>query len=102
MIADDIRIKVTEGLQPEYVSVENESGMHNVPAGSESHFKLVVVSDVFKGQSRVKRHQSLYALLAEEMSKIHALALHLYSKEEWEKQGEAAPLSPNCRGGSKS
>ena len=33
---------------------------HNVPKNSETHFRLVIVSDVFDGLSRVKRHQLVY------------------------------------------
>ena len=32
--------------------------MHNVPPGSESHFKVIIISDDFVGQSLVKRHQN--------------------------------------------
>ena len=32
-----------------YIDVTNESHMHSVPAGSESHFKVVLVSDSFAG-----------------------------------------------------
>ncbi|EDO25495.1 predicted protein [Nematostella vectensis] len=99
MIEDSIRNKVVQAMQPMHFSIENESYRHNVPAGSESHFKLVVVSDAFDGLSRVKRHQHIYSVLSEEMEKIHALALHLYTETEWGNQGQEAPLSPNCRGG---
>ena len=34
-------------LAIEHLFLENESSMHNVPANSETHFKLIVVSDDF-------------------------------------------------------
>ena len=37
--------------------------MHNVPPGSESHFKVTLVSDKFDGLRLVKRHQEVYGLL---------------------------------------
>lgn len=100
-----IQIRVEEKLQlsfsPIFKEVTNESYMHNVPEGSESHFKVVLVSEVFSDLSKVRRHQAVYKVLADEMAgPIHALALHTYSPEEWEET--EAPASPNCMGGSKS
>ncbi|MDU2563212.1 MAG: BolA/IbaG family iron-sulfur metabolism protein, partial [Haemophilus parainfluenzae] len=48
---------------------------------------------------KVQRHQKLYQLFADDLKNgIHALALHLYTKSEWESLGEAFPKSPNCLG----
>lgn len=97
-----IQSKLEAGLTPSYLDVQNESHMHSVPPNSETHFKVVCVSSVFDGLSRVKRHQAVYALLSEELdSGVHALALHLYTGGEWAKRS-AAPTSPECMGGSKS
>ena len=52
-----IEQKLTNSLTPSHLEVINESHMHNVPPGSESHFKVVIVTDVFDGISRVRRHQ---------------------------------------------
>lgn len=88
-------------LEPVVVQVENESHRHNVPANSETHFKVTLVSSRFEGLMPVKRHQQVYALLADELSgPVHALALHLYTPEEWQARGGERPDSPNCRGGS--
>jgi BolA protein len=97
---------ITERLQAalplQYLDVINESSSHSVPAGSETHFKLVLVSSAFEGLRAVARHQKIYALLSDEMPKgLHALALHTYTPEEWIAAGHAAPDSPECRGGSK-
>lgn len=84
-----------------YLDVVNESGQHSVPPGSETHFKLVVVSPAFAGLRAVARHQKIYGLLSDEMPRgLHALALHTYTPEEWEATG-VAPASPACMGGSK-
>ncbi len=85
---------------PTFCELINESNQHNVPAGSESHFKLVLVTDVFHGLRPVMRHQRVYAALGEMMGQIHALALHTYTPEEWQEK-TAAPASPACLGGSK-
>jgi len=100
-IYQKIREKLEENFHPQYVELANESHMHNVPANSETHFKLVMVSDGFAGQRPVQRHQAVYKVLAEELaSGVHALALHLYTAEEWDKTG-SAPASPQCMGGGK-
>jgi len=41
----------------------------------------------------------IYKLLATQMGLIHALALHLYTKDEWQSRQSSAPLSPKCHGG---
>ena len=100
-VAASIEQKLQSALGPEVLQLENESHLHSGPA-QESHFKLTVVSGEFGSLSRVKRHQRVYGILAEELDgPVHALALHLYSPDEWAQQGTAVPDSPNCRGGSK-
>jgi len=85
-------------LIPIHLRVENESHMHSVPENSETHFKVELVSDSFQDIRPVKRHQMVYQLLSAELDGgVHALALHLYSPDEWNGQ---SPDSPNCHGGS--
>lgn len=91
---------VRASFEPLYMDLVNESFMHSVPPGSESHFKLVLVSEQFFGLRLVARHQKVYAALGDVMQQIHALALHTYTPDEWQAQG-AAPDSPQCMGGSK-
>jgi len=91
---------VSRVFVPQHIELVNESYMHSVPAGSESHFKLVLVSDQFSGLRSVARHQKVYAVLGDLMQQIHALALHTYTPEEWQVLG-VAPESPKCLGGSK-
>lgn len=99
-IQSTIESKLTEGLRPAHLEVVNESGQHNVPPGSESHFKVVVVSDEFRGRSLVSQHRMVYALLGEELERqVHALALHTYTEEGWRSAHGAAPASPRCLGG---
>lgn len=96
-----IEAKVNREIASQYFDLTNESHMHSGPA-TESHFKLTVVAECFEGLSAVKRHQTMYALLADELRDgVHALALHLYSPAEWQARENPAPTSPNCRGGSK-
>lgn len=95
-----IHDKLQREFAPDYLQVDNESHMHSVPRGSESHFKVVLVSDALTGTRKVARHQRVYGLLADELAgPVHALALHLYTAEEWAAQ-RSAPASPACMGGS--
>ena len=95
---------ITEKLQalsPEHLEVINESHMHNVPEGSESHFKVVIVSDDFKDKMLIARHRLVNKALEEELNgSIHALALHTMTIQEWFDKG-GAPDSPPCLGGGK-
>ncbi|GAB2897255.1 BolA family protein [Microbulbifer echini] len=98
-LASQIEEKLTATFSPQFIDVQCESHLHNVPAGSEMHFRVVLVSEVFASIRKVQRHQKVYAALADEMAgPIHALALHTYAPDEWD--GEA-PVSPECQGGSK-
>ncbi|MGH1438822.1 MAG: BolA family protein [Cellvibrionaceae bacterium] len=100
LIQNTIEEKVKSHFAPEHFEIINESGNHNVPAGSESHFKLLIVSDVFAGLSKVKRQQSVYKLLSDELSgEVHALSMQTFSLEEWAQQPESS-VSPPCMGGS--
>ena len=97
-----IEHKLNDGLNPTFLEVANESHMHNVPPGSESHFKVTVVSERFEGERLVARHQRVNALLAEELAgKIHALALHTLTPDEYFEKAGKVPESPPCKGGGK-
>lgn len=86
----------------DFLEVVNESHQHSVPANSETHFKVTLVSDDFQGKTKVLRHQAVYKLVGELMNQgLHALALHLYLPEEWHSLNQVSPVSPNCMGGSK-
>ena len=51
---DSIIESLNDRLVVEKMYLENESAMHNVPANSETHFKLVIVSDNFIEMTKVK------------------------------------------------
>ena len=87
-------------FNPFFFEVINESSNHSGPA-TESHFKLIIVSDDFNGISLINRHRKVNELFREELSHFHAMALHTYTREEWNKK-QKAPDSPLCHGGSKS
>ncbi|MGD8932250.1 MAG: BolA/IbaG family iron-sulfur metabolism protein [Chromatiales bacterium] len=101
-IQNRIQQKLSAAFQPLNLEVINESDNHNVPPGSESHFKVVLVSKSFEGESLIKRHRRVNQVLAAELKgEIHALALHTMTPEEWFDRGGTSPASPECLGGSK-
>ena len=98
-----IEDKLLTAFSPLHLDVINESHQHNVPTGSESHFKVVIVSKEFEGERLIKRHRAINSLLSTELAEhIHALALHTYTEKEWnDYYSDQVPLSPKCMGGSK-
>lgn len=100
-IEQSIEQLLREALPVAYLSLDNESDQHSGPPGRESHFRLVLVSEAFEGLMLVKRHQRVYAVLADLLAgPVHALALHTFTPQEWAARGEQAAASPDCRGGS--
>jgi BolA protein len=95
---ENIQRVLNDVFEPSHFELVNESFMHNVPEGSESHFKAVIVSDHFSDKRLVKRHQLVYKAMGDIMKEIHALALHTFTTEEWKEKGKAED-SPKCRGG---
>ena len=101
------RLERIEGLleaamTPLHLEVVDESHSHSVPEGSESHFKVTLVTSAFEGKRLVERHRAVNALLADEFGKgLHALALHTMTPGEWFEKGGISPDSPECMGGSK-
>jgi stress-induced morphogen len=89
-------------LSPHYFELVNESHNHSVPENSETHFKLLLVSDVFTGLNRIQRQRKVYDLLSEELkSGVHALTMRLLTLEEYSKE-QPDFVSPSCHGGSRS
>ena len=100
MIKDKIEEKLKTQISSLYVEVINESPNHNVPDGAESHFKVIVVSNDFENMRPVQRHQLIYKALNEEMKLIHAIAIHPFTKIEWDENNQSSSDSPDCLGGS--
>jgi len=92
---------LADALTPTHLEIENESHGHNVPKNSETHFRVVVVSQAFAGLGRVKRHQLVYKAASEALARgVHALAMQCFTPEEW----ASDPMrlsSPPCHGGMK-
>ena len=96
-----IRTKLSNMLEPEHLEVHNESHMHAVPPGSESHFRVLVVSPRFDGLSLIQRHRLVNEALREELSScVHALAIQAKTPQQWGSNPTLAK-SPKCMGGSR-
>ncbi|MES2614698.1 MAG: BolA/IbaG family iron-sulfur metabolism protein [Bdellovibrionota bacterium] len=100
-ILNSIEEKIKSNLHPTHLKVENESHLHSVPKGSETHFKIEVVTLHFEKKKLLERHRMVNGVIADEISKIRACALHTFTPAEWEIRKNEDFNSPNCAGGSK-
>jgi BolA protein len=78
---DLITEKLRKAFTPESLRVEDESHRHEGHSGhrpgGETHFRLYIVSEAFRGKSRLERHRMINAALAGELADgVHALAIH--------------------------
>jgi len=70
---EQVRSYIEKGLACQEVRV----------AGDGQHFEALIVSEAFRGKSRIQRHQLVYAALGERMrSEIHALSMRTLTPEE--------------------
>ncbi len=94
-VADRIRHTLEDALAPTALAIVDESHKHAShahrtarPGGAtgtgETHFAIAVVSQAFRGKSRIDRHRIVNALLAGEMGpdKVHALAIDARAPDE--------------------
>ena len=103
LIRDQIHDELVRQFAPEHLEVINESDNHNVPKGSETHFKVVIVSQAFTDQSPVTRHRAVNKALAPQLAAgVHALSIQALTPPQWIERGGQVPASPPCLGGSKS
>lgn len=101
-VHETIQHKLSEAFDPSHLHVDNESHMHSVAPGSETHFKVLVVSPAFEGLGPVDRHRRVHAVLAAELANgVHALSVRALTPSQWSQDGAAGFVSPKCLGGSK-
>jgi BolA protein len=79
--------KLREAFLPESLEVRDESHLHEGHAGhrpgGETHFRVYIVSQAFKGKSRIERHRMINATLSSEVAgTVHALAIHAQAPGE--------------------
>jgi BolA protein len=80
-IEDSITDKLTKAFAPESLKVVDESRQHEGHSGyrpgGQTHFRVYIVSNVFRGKSRLERHRMINATLSAELQGgVHALAIH--------------------------
>jgi BolA protein len=80
-IKDLISNKLTKAFTPQSLDVVDESHKHEGHAGhrpgGESHFRVMIVAEAFRGKSRIERHRMINTTLAAELAGgVHALAIH--------------------------
>jgi BolA protein len=78
---DLITERLTAAFAPARLDVIDESHRHAGHAGSrpggETHYRVHIVSDAFRGKSRIERHRMVNAVLSAELAGgVHALAIH--------------------------
>lgn len=91
-ITSIIRQKLTSGLSPTRLEIEDDSGRHaghhheggvDGRAGGESHFNVTVVSAAFEGLGRMQRQRAVNALLRDELAgPVHALSIRALTPAE--------------------
>lgn len=79
-IAEKITHKLAAAFAPQSLQVIDESHQHHGHGGwregGETHFRVNIVSEAFRGKSRLERHRLVNATLAEELAdRVHALAI---------------------------
>ncbi len=85
--ADLITKKLTEAFAPQSLKVVDESHQHEGHAGhrpgGQTHFRVYIVSDAFKGKTRLERHRMINGKLSDELAGgVHALAIHAAAPDE--------------------
>lgn len=85
--SDQIAQKLTAALTPQSVKVLDESHLHAGHAGArpggETHFRVYIVSEVFKGKTRIERHRMINGILSDDLAgSVHALAIHASAPDE--------------------
>jgi len=79
-VGQTISAKLTQNFSPAALEVIDESHHHAGHSGAradgESHFRVRIVSEAFRGKSRVEQHRKVNAVLADELKeRVHALAI---------------------------
>ena len=86
-IAQRIHDKLTAALSPKRLDVIDDSHRHEGHAGhdglGESHFRVLIVSELFVGLSRIDRQRLVHEVLASELQdRVHALSMQTLTPEE--------------------
>ena len=85
---DILKRKLSAAFSPQSLNVVDESHLHDPshpghrPEG-QTHYRVYIVSEAFRGKSRLERHRMINAALASELKgRVHALAIHAQAPGE--------------------
>ena len=86
-VQETISRKLTDAFMPLSLKVLDESHQHEGHAGhrpgGETHFRVYIVAEAFRGKSRLARHRMINETLADQLnSGVHALAIHAAAPDE--------------------
>ena len=78
---------LTQSLSPTLIQVVDESHAHaghneDAKKGS-THFRVIIVSNVFEGKKLIERHRMIYELLKDQHVSYHALAITAKTQAEY-------------------
>ena len=80
MIEKKIEQKLNEALEDAKIFIQDMTGTND-------HFNIIIICDVFKGLSLIEQHRLIYNILTDMISKeIHALQLKTLTWEQWKKE----------------
>jgi len=89
---DIIRQKLNTSFKPQLLEITNESGKHKghsqhkgaVPEETgETHFRIHIIAEIFRGMKREERHRAVYHVLDHEMRNgVHAVGLKIEAPGE--------------------
>ena len=85
-VSASIRAKLQAAFAPQDLVIEDDSARHaghHHEGGGESHFNVRIVSEAFRGKSRLERQRAVNACLAEELTgPVHALSIQALAPGE--------------------
>ena len=91
--------KLKEAFKPKYLSVMDESDKHS--RGLETHFHIIIVSEIFENLNPVERRRKIFEVLKQESEEIHSLTFQPFTPQQWvDRKGEFLK-TPTCMGGEK-
>lgn len=81
-VEDEIHRRLAAAFAPRKLEITDESESHRGHAGyqegGQSHFRVRIASEAFRGQSRIARHRAVHDALGPDLiGRIHALALKI-------------------------
>jgi len=87
-ISASLKRKLAEAFRPQALEIVNESHLHaghqeQFDGRGETHLRIRITSDAFRGMGRLERHRAINSLAREEFAAgLHALAIEARTPEE--------------------